>query len=551
MKLPKPTQHSGSMAGHIRKGRIYTPPLAASGVLHVENWVKEDLPDFLWPAIILSKYGDSGARRFICWQKAVQKRLLAKNEEEISWIADRLDGRFSHLAELVEKIPEASKVILEEAKCCHLLPENLCKALAIYPNFPTPWLIGKIVDEDPESRLVLELVHKALSYAMDRHGEALIKCLYIWSRLQAGVFSADKDIIDLLRGYPQELDKLSKADAVIRASWGAYKGMLLIKGPNHFAKAKKWSQDFWKFNFTIAKCIRKQDWDLKNQEYKDCYDDSKKNDYSAENAAPHIFEESDGCLRQFVTDLLSGFIETVELSNLTNITNEQREVVSGLISRAGRDLIAVLEAPSLWCVEHGAHIGRMLVEVKIYLAWMAQQDATIYRDFQEYGRGKAKLNSQILAEFPDEAKEGEFDADVEEFNRLSYNGGSIDLRAVDTRDTFANGKSVRKMAEEVGLLDFYRQTYTIFSGVTHSEWWSVEEYAMEPCINPLHGGHLVPSLSLNSGRNVDLVKSWIDQYCSLILMGLESLGVGVDESSFLTGMISSWFDEKEESPIVE
>ena len=55
---------------------------------------------------------------------------------------------------------------------------------------------------------------------MDRHGEAIIKCLYIWSRLQASVFSADKDIIDLLRGYPQELDKLSKSDAIIRENWG-------------------------------------------------------------------------------------------------------------------------------------------------------------------------------------------------------------------------------------------------------------------------------------------------------------------------------------------
>ncbi|WP_314879950.1 hypothetical protein [Corynebacterium durum] len=72
----------------------------------------------------------------------------------------------------------------------------------------------------------------------------------------------------------------------------------------------------------------------------------------------------------------------------------------------------------------------MLVEVKIYLAWMAKQDVTIYRDFQEYGKGKAKLNSQILAEFPDEAKKEEFNAGVEEFNRLSYNGGSIDFRTV-------------------------------------------------------------------------------------------------------------------------
>lgn len=33
----------------------------------------------------------------------------------------------------------------------------------------------------------------------------------------------------------------------------------------------------------------------------------------------------------------------------------------------------------------------------------------------------------------------------------------------DMCDTFANGKSVRKMAEEVELLDFYRQTYTILA----------------------------------------------------------------------------------------
>ena len=35
------------------------------------------------------------------------------------------------------------------------------------------------------------------------------------------------------------------------------------------------------------------------------------------------------------------------------------------------------------------------------------------------------------------------------------------------------------MAEECGLLDLYRQTYYMASGVAHSEWWSVQTYAME------------------------------------------------------------------------
>jgi len=43
------------------------------------------------------------------------------------------------------------------------------------------------------------------------------------------------------------------------------------------------------------------------------------------------------------------------------------------VARAGRNLIAVLTAPDLWCMEHGAHIVRMLVETKIYLHWMAHR----------------------------------------------------------------------------------------------------------------------------------------------------------------------------------
>jgi Family of unknown function (DUF5677) len=123
------------------------------------------------------------------------------------------------------------------------------------------------------------------------------------------------------------------------------------------------------------------------------------------------------------------------------------------------------------------------------------QDPQVYRAFQDYGAGKAKLYARILDELPAEARRPDFEAAVRELQELSRNSEMLDHRVVDTRDTFAEGKSIRAMAEECGLLDLYRQAYYMASGVAHSEWWSIETHAMERCLNVLHGGHLIPSLS--------------------------------------------------------
>jgi hypothetical protein len=80
------------------------------------------------------------------------------------------------------------------------------------------------------------------------------------------------------------------------------------------------------------------------------------------------------------------------------------------------------------------------------------------------------------------------------------------------------------MAEECGLLDLYRHAYYIASGVTHSEWWSVETHSMERCLNVLHRGHLIPSMSLSAGGNVPLAESWVDQLHALIRTSLAILG---------------------------
>lgn len=208
------------------------------------------------------------------------------------------------------------------------------------------------------------------------------------------------------------------------------------------------------------------------------------------------------------------------------------------MTRAGREVITVLGTPDLWCMEHGSHVVRVLVEVRIYLQWMAKQEPSIYRQFQEYGAGKAKLYARIMDELPPEGRQPGFEGAVEELERLSHNHDVIDHRVVDTHDSFAGGKSIRAMAEECGLLDLYRRAYYMASGVAHSEWWSVESHAMERCLNVLHRGHLIPSLSLNAGGNVELANSWVDQLYALIRGSLRTLGT--DEKSVADAF--AWLD---------
>ena len=101
------------------------------------------------------------------------------------------------------------------------------------------------------------------------------------------------------------------------------------------------------------------------------------------------------------------------------------------------------------------------------------------------------------------------------------------------------------MAEETGLLDFYRQAYSLASGVAHSEWWSIETHAMEPCLNVLHGLHLIPSLSLSFGGNVPLASSWVDQFYSLIRTALRIL----DTDGAAVSAAFAWLEESAEEEL--
>src|SRR5665213_4249765 len=74
-------------------------------------------------------------------------------------------------------------------------------------------------------------------------------------------------------------------------------------------------------------------------------------------------------------------------------------------------------------------------------------------------------------------------------------GGDIgdEFQAVSIETTFS-GLTMRKMAEQAGMTEVYNHIYQSASGVVHGEWWAIEDYAMQRCMNPLHLMHNIPSL---------------------------------------------------------
>ena len=443
------------------------------------------------------------------------------------FVADCLDGRLSSLDRLAVQVPEAKAVVKRRAGEHGLLPESIVSVLASYPFRPAEWLVDRELTTLGQDQLDV-LLRALVGVLKDGHREAVIKCLPIWSAAQAGTLRTSAETIALLESYPNDLATLARADSVVRAMWGANRGLLLRENRGHFESAVRWARVFWGANSMTSRCARRRGFEGNEREATEAALGG------PTNAEPSLGEDSSrripergAHLRRLAMDLLSSYVEALETAPSSLYDREPREVHSGLVARIARDVITALGAPDLWCMEHGAHIARGLVEARIYLQWMGGQDQSIYRAFQEYGAGKAKLYKRIMDEIPEQARSLELVRAVEELKRLSHNDEVLDYRTVDTSDSFAAGKSIRQMADECGLLDLYRQAYSLASGIAHSEWWAVETNAMEPCMNPLHGGHLIPSFSLSAGGNVELASAWVDQLNALIRMSLLILGTDV------------------------
>ncbi|HUW77700.1 MAG TPA: DUF5677 domain-containing protein [Candidatus Nanopelagicaceae bacterium] len=212
---------------------------------------------------------------------------------------------------------------------------------------------------------------------------------------------------------------------------------------------------------------------------------------------------------------IDGFFQCQELDLHTPANHE---VIAGLVTRAVRSVTANLRVSHLWCGEYGSNLTRLLAETEIVLAWLAKMGSEGYAQFQAYGDGKAKLMRahmrDLLDDFSGEPPEMLIDS-IEHLDKKLGGEWAEEFIPVSVDPTFVAGKSVWTMAQETGREDLYRYVYQSASGVSHGEWWAVQDYAMQRCMNPLHRYH------------------WVSKTTSIIsmaLLQLEGLGMNIGDS---------------------
>ncbi len=499
------------LAGHYRVGRVYSPPLVALGIDQTD-WFRSDAPDLLWPMSLIAMDGESGLARFIGWQKRVAVTLEASGVDSLA-----MDGRLTSL-EAVDAAARAKveSDLVRDLRETDALPELLVAVLRRYESPPGAWLLidpwptPEVSDDEAMSYLADVLVR----CVGDGHREAMVKFVGITWGVLTKSLSAPPSTIDLWRSYPRDPATVDMADASIRASFNAWKGADAYNDPQRVDAREAWARRFWISNSRLSPCIIGEEIEIAESE-RGSVDEGA----TDESMARELVGAAANTYGRFLDFLESG-------TPLDLYSPAKLEVVCGLVSRAVRATVAVLRAPHMWNGEHGAWLMRLLAETEILLAWLDQNGPQSYADYQVFGRGKAKLmkaHMEKLAEdFPGGDPPERLKQSLLELDKKL--GGDIGEQLIPVNlDATFSGKSVRVMAFEAGLEDTYRYVYQSASGVGHGEWWTIEDYALQRCQNPLHRFHWLPSMAPVGGYDLEVGQMWVSQLGKLLGIAVKQL----------------------------
>jgi hypothetical protein len=510
------------------------------------DWVRDDLPDLLWPVLVLAEQGPDGLRKVCDWQT----RVIGVLRPDYNFTdGTRLDGRLTRIAACGKGSLARSDLLRTEAVDLGLLSREVSSALALYPTRPAPEFLGPEADgdEDKSFRLITMGIFAALT---DGHLEALIKFLAVTAQVLDDSLRTSPETVELLRHYPGDRSTRDQADSVIRAMFGATKGGLAMSDPDVWEQSSAWAKEFWNFNGRTTRCFLASDIEALRGENQFA-DAGGSVDAVDAHVGPQIDESAlavmslDDERRQAVElanevgRLFTLYVSALEVATpLDLFSPAKNEVHGGLVTRASQWVVSALRSPHTWNGDQGSQVTRLLAETFIYLTWM-DQDPQRYVAYQEYGTGRAKLSAahldNLLAEMPQAPA-----FITEGAERLRQHGGSheaIDTTVVSVESTFA-GISLRLMAEQVQLMELYNLVYQPTSGVLHGEWWSVQENSTERCMNLLHMGHRVPSYEGVPAPTDRVGRYWVHELRALMVLSLEQQGVEGDVESFLDTDIS-------------
>lgn len=208
--------------------------------------------------------------------------------------------------------------------------------------------------------------------------------------------------------------------------------------------------------------------------------------------------------RNEVWDFINDYCENVELSFKDRWAQIKpdlydkhiHETIGGLLARQCTLAIELANSPLTWNGNIAPLVLRCMTDAYITFAWILENIEDRTKKYIDYGLGQEKLFIEHL----EEAIQEETDHLIKERMKImvkykkNWLNGQLAEWATDVNVGSWSGISTRDMAKAIGKESIYKFAYSPFSGAAHNMWQHVGVYNVEPCRNPLHNRHVVPTI---------------------------------------------------------
>lgn len=473
-------QREGLLANHYRQGSVFTPELAATVSLGPDDTVRDQVPNLLWILGIVLLDGDDGIRKFCHLQKQfISKCREAGCDPDIA----RLDGQLSTLAAFGSEHQRILEECIEELGSDEVLATGvLGRALSQYPDAPGTWLFENSDDFVIED---IEFIRDCIiSYCVSDHVSGIVRLPSLTWLLLTGKLSGPPAFFELIKEYVDDEVISPLLPSMLRSFNLAERQMQQVRDAMAWDEGIEWAKIFWRTNLTLSQCaveVHTESADLSNSSDEDMA------------SRPVV----SGNLLEVLNEHYQLFIDKaiVQHDYIDLYDPSCHEVVCGLVERSFRLAATWAQYPELWNGVYSNFVQRTLIENTIRLKWMGIQEGDIFGKFQEYGRGKQKLHLEMLRDISRSYSEMGIEmptSTAELLEQYERDIGFQEEYALPVNVGNFEQVNLRQMAQEADVMDIYRTTYQLTSGVAHCEWEFLEHYEMTRCLEPLHRWHMLP-----------------------------------------------------------
>lgn len=202
-----------------------------------------------------------------------------------------------------------------------------------------------------------------------------------------------------------------------------------------------------------------------------------------------------------MTDLSNWLLDTVKLYServkqelaarwkafpLDLTRREIHEVIGALLAKQCALAVGIADNAPTWTPDLAGVLLRAMADIHITLAWITLKPEERSRQFVLHGLGQEKL---LLEHLKARGVDDESTRSIEAWIDSQRYTWLTEVNVGNWADI-----SIRDMADEAKLLDFYRLRYSPLSAEAHSMWNHIAKFNLRICRNPLHRYHRIPEI---------------------------------------------------------